>query len=338
VKTIRLEEPGRFAAREEATPPEPGTGEVLVRVRRVGICGTDVHAYHGRQPFLTYPRILGHELGVEVAAVGAGVEGLRTGDWCAVEPYLDCRECIACRRGRPNCCARLQVLGVHVDGGMREYLTVPARKLHRGAGLSLEQLALVETLGIGAHAVDRGAVAAGEFALVIGAGPIGLAVLQFARTAGARTIVLDLDEGRLAFARERLGADFTVRAGQAAHAEVAALTNGDLPTVVFDATGSGASMERAVDYVAPGGRLVLVGLYQGMIAFADPELHRRELSILATRNSTSREFRHVLALLQEGRLDTAAWITHRMPAAALPSDFSRWLEPESGLIKGVVEL
>src|SRR4051812_45976817 len=173
--SIVLDEPGRFRVTEAPKPPAPGAGEALVRVGRVGICGTDLHAYRGRQPFFSYPRILGHELGVEVLAVGAGVTGLEPGDRCAVEPYLDCGACLACRRGRTNCCAGLRVLGVHTDGGLRERITVPARKLHRSGRLSPEQLALVETLAVGCHAVGRAAPRADEACLVIGAGPIGLA-------------------------------------------------------------------------------------------------------------------------------------------------------------------
>ncbi|HWQ13785.1 MAG TPA: alcohol dehydrogenase catalytic domain-containing protein, partial [Roseiflexaceae bacterium] len=201
VQTIILERPGELRLGSSEVPGAPGPGEALVRVRRVGICGTDIHAFHGRQPFFSYPRILGHELGVEVAALGPGADGPPVGARCAVEPYLNCGVCVACRRGRTNCCVRLETLGVHTDGGMREYLVVPAAKLHPAERLSFEQLALVETLAIGAHAVQRAALEAGEWALVIGAGPIGLAAMQFARLAGARVIALDVSARRLELCR-----------------------------------------------------------------------------------------------------------------------------------------
>src|SRR5580658_1667442 len=163
MKTIRLEEPGRFAL---LSTQEPGSSlqpdEALVRVRRVGVCGTDLHAFGGNQPFFTYPRVLGHELGVEVFSVGSGVTHVRPGDRCSVEPYINCQKCIACRRGKPNCCRELRVLGVHADGGMRETIAVPARKLHPSAKLELDQLALVETLAIGCHAVERAGLVPGE--------------------------------------------------------------------------------------------------------------------------------------------------------------------------------
>jgi threonine dehydrogenase-like Zn-dependent dehydrogenase len=182
--SITLNEPGKFSV-TDVPEPRPAPGEALVRVHRIGVCGTDLHAFAGKQPFFSYPRVLGHELGVEVIDPGTEPHGLKPGDRCSVEPYLNCGHCIACRRGKPNCCTELKVLGVHVDGGMRPQLTVPARKLHRSAKLDYEQLALVETLGIGAHAVERAEAKPDDFILVIGAGPIGLSVIQFALVTGA---------------------------------------------------------------------------------------------------------------------------------------------------------
>src|SRR5438128_6989258 len=155
MKAIQLEKPQHFRRIEIAEPNPPGPGEALVQVHRVGICGTDYSGYLGKMPFVTYPRILGHELGVEVVAVGDGVTNVKPGDRCSVEPYINDPTSYASRRGRPNCCERLQVLGVHTDGGMRPQFLVPARKLHVSAKLSFEQLALVETLAIGCHAVSR---------------------------------------------------------------------------------------------------------------------------------------------------------------------------------------
>jgi 2-desacetyl-2-hydroxyethyl bacteriochlorophyllide A dehydrogenase len=343
MKTIVLTEPGRFHLAETPEPPAPGPGEARVRVHRVGICGTDLHAYRGRQPFFTYPRILGHELGVEVVEVGdsegraPGAAGIRAGDHCAVEPYLNCGSCIACRRGKTNCCVELKVLGVHTDGGMREFITVPTSKLHHSETLSWEQLALVETLGIGAHAVGRAGLEAGEFVLVVGAGPIGLSVVQFAQLMEARVIVLDVNEGRLEFCRRQLGVKHALLAGTKVVEELQSLTGGDLPTAVFDATGSPESMARSFQYVAHGGRLVLVGLCQADIAFSDPEFHRRELTLLATRNSTRTEFERILRLLEEDRIDTTPWITHRAVCDSVPGIFSGWLDPTSGVVKAMVE-
>ncbi|MGN6363045.1 MAG: zinc-binding alcohol dehydrogenase family protein [Thermomicrobiales bacterium] len=338
METLVLMEPGRFTLTETALPAPPGPGEALVRVHRVGVCGTDLHAFKGEQPFFSYPRILGHELGVEVIALGDGAAdtGLAVGDRCAVEPYLHCGTCVACRQGKTNCCVRLQVLGVHTDGGMREFITAPADKLRRSSTLSYEQLALVEMLGIGAHAVGRAAIVPGEFALVIGAGPIGLSTLAFAQQAGAQTIALDLAPGRLDFARQALGVGHTVRAGDGALDELLAITNGDLPTAVFDATGNAASMHNAFRYVASGGRLIFVGLFQGDITFNDPDFHRRELTILATRNATGADHYRIIAALEAGAFDPAGWITHRASPEATVEQFAGWLHPETGVIKAMV--
>jgi threonine dehydrogenase-like Zn-dependent dehydrogenase len=329
--------PGEFDVSDSPVPHSAVPGEALVRVHRVGICGTDLHAFRGRQPFFTYPRILGHELGVEILALGEGeTHGLKPGDRCAVEPYLNCGVCIACRHGKTNCCASLKVLGVHTDGGMRDIISVPIGKLHRSETLTLDQLALVETLGIGAHAVDRAAIEPGEWALVIGAGPIGLAVMQFAKAAGAKVIALDINSDRLAFCRDKLQVETTVFGGDAALDQVRAITEGDLPVVVFDATGNAASMMGAFQYAASGGRVVYVGLVLSDITFYDPDFHRKEITLLATRNSTGRDFVRIIGLLESGEVDTSPWITHRAEASELPDVFPGWLEPNSGVLKAIV--
>ena len=338
MKTIILNEPEQLTQIETEHPAAAGAGEALVRVHRVGICGTDLHAFRGRQPFFSYPRILGHELGVEVIELGSPSEHLKVGDRCAVEPYLNCGKCIACRRGKPNCCAHLQVLGVHADGGMREFFLVSQEKLHASSKLTFDQLALVETLGIGAHAVARAQIERGENALVIGAGPIGLSVIQFAREAGARVLVLDVNENRLRFCREQLGADETIIVSDNTLSIIEELTNGDLPTIVFDATGNKASMESAFQFVAPGGRLVFVGLVQADIQFHDPFFHRREITLLSSRNATPQDFRHIITLMENGAVNTTPWITHRSQFNDLIGTFPDWLHPQNGVIKAMLEM
>jgi alcohol dehydrogenase len=338
MQTIVLETPGRLVHADTPSPSEPGPGEVLVRVDRIGICGTDLHAFHGRQPYFSYPRILGHELGVEVLAVGRGVIGVAVGDRCAVEPYLNCGQCIACRRGKSNCCATLQVLGVHTDGGMRERIVVPARKLHPSTRLTVEQLALVETLGIGCHAVNRASPQPDETCLIIGAGPIGLATLEFVKLSGARPIVLDVNPRRLDFCRQALGAQEVLLSGDDVEARVRNLTGGDMPEVVFDATGSSASMNAAFGLVAPGGRLVFVGLTQDEVRFRHAAFHKVEGTLLCSRNALPDDFTRIIGLIEEGRLDTRPWITHRTPFAALPEVFASYTLPETGVVKAVVEV
>jgi 2-desacetyl-2-hydroxyethyl bacteriochlorophyllide A dehydrogenase len=319
---IVLEQPGHFAQRD-APPPVPDAGEALVRIRRVGVCGTDYHAFEGEQPYFTYPRILGHELSGDVASVPENSRGVRPGDRVAVEPYLNCGECHACRAGKRNCCERLRVLGVHTDGGMQSLLAVPVHRLHKSSKLTLDQLALVEPLGIGAHAVVRSTLRKGESVLVIGAGPIGLAVTQFAVAAGGRVRVLEINPGRREFAA-RFGLEVQERADD------------QLADVVFDATGNAKSMEQSVARVGHGGRLIFVGLVQSHVAIDDPLFHRREITLLASRNSVD-DFPRIIRMIEQGKIDTAPWITHRLSLAEVPARFSS-LPREPNCIKAMIEM
>jgi len=338
MRTIILDKPGEFQLVETDPPSNPLPGQAVVRVRRIGICGTDIHAFKGDQPFFSYPRILGHELGVEVVSLGPGLSNLEAGDSCAVEPYLNCGVCIACRRGCPNCCVELKCLGVHTDGGMRELIAVPASKLHRSRSLTIEQLALVETLGIGAHAVERASLQQGEYALVIGAGPIGLAVVQFAQLAGARVIVMDVNEDRLRFCRTQFRVDFTVAGGEEAAVHLRDITSNDMPTAVFDATGNRKSMIQAFNLVAHSGRLILVGLMLGDVSFHDPDAHRRELTLFCSRNATAANFQEIISLMERGQIDTAPWITHRSSISSMIEVFPEWIDPKNKVIKAMVDI
>jgi len=337
MKTIVLEKPGSFQLTERADLRAPGAGEALIRIHRVGVCGSDIHAFKGNQPFFTYPRVVGHELGVEVLSVGSNDKGLAVGDRCAVEPYLHCGRCIACRRGRTNCCVSLQVLGVHTDGGMRECMTVPVAKLHRSQSLSLDQLALIEMLTIGAHAVRRAQLEPGENALIIGAGPIGLATIAFAQLVGARVSVLEISPWRREFCRKHLKVERCLDGGGDTGKQLEALFGGDLPTTVFDATGSAKSMMQAVQYTANGGKLVFVSLVQAELTFTDSELHRRELTLLRSRNALAADFAWAMRMVEDGRIDLAPWITHRATADKMVAEFPGWLDPERGVVKAVVE-
>ena len=338
MKAIVLEEPGKLTLRESAAPEHAGKDEVLARVRRVGVCGTDLHAFAGNQNFFSYPRIMGHELAVEVLEIGPTNAELdyTPGDTCCVIPYLNCGRCIACRRGKSNCCTHMQVLGVHIDGGMREQFTLPADKLLKADGIPVEQLALVEMLCIGAHAANRARITPGENALVIGAGPIGLATAQFAQIAGAEVAVMEMNPGRLAFCAEVLGIERLLDARHDPTGQVKQLLAGELPTVVFDCTGSAPSMEAAFAYVAHGGSLVLVGHVTGQISFSDPHFHARELTLLASRNATQADFNWVLAELRARSIDLAPWITHWATPETIIADFPTWLDPATGVIKAML--
>lgn len=322
MRKIVLQEPGRFIDRQAARPIA-GAGEALVRIHRIGICGTDFHAFVGAHAFVTYPRVLGHELGCEVLQVGSNDYGLRAGDRCAIEPYVSCGRCCACRLLRPNCCENLKVFGIHVDGGMQGLFAVPTSLLHSSAKLSLDQLALVEPLSVGAHAVQRSGLKTGENALVIGAGPIGLAVMQFARAQGANVHAVERNESRHDFA-QRFGIDISSEPGDR------------LADVVFDATGNAAAMAESLKYASAAGRLVFVGITKEPVMIDDALLHGREVTVYASRNSCH-QFPRIIQMIEQGRIDTEPWITDRLGLADVPRRFPK-LRTQPGTMKAMIEV
>ena len=340
MKALQLVEPKHWQLIDIQEPPAPAAGEAVVRVHEVGICGTDYSGYLGKMPFYSYPRIPGHELGVEVVAVGEGVNNVQPGDRCSVEPYINCQQCYSCRSGHTNCCEHHQTLGVHCDGGMRPMFTLPARKLHISRKLSFEQLALVETLAIGCHAVERGAPKPGEIVLVIGAGPIGLSVVEFAKLSGARTVVMDTNERRLEFVRDSMKVPDTLLSKDVEENVKAleAIGGGTLPQVVIDATGSHHSMSAALRYLSFAGRLVYVGVTSEELHFGHPLMHRRELTLLASRNALSTDFSRIIQLIEDGKINTNPWITHRAPLEEVQERFADWLNPANGVLKAVVSV
>lgn len=318
--------------------PSPGTstGQVLVRPRRIGICGTDYHIYEGKHPFLQYPRVMGHELAVEV--VEPGTSKLRAGEICVVNPYLCCGSCIACRKGKPNCCTRISVLGVHQDGGMQELIGVPEANLISAPGLSIDGCATVEFLAIGAHAVRRGGVMGEDTALVIGAGPIGLGTALFAKLAGAAKVALvDRDAERAKCTAPIIGVD-AITFGDGLDQSVADYTLGNGFDVVFDATGNQSSMQRGFDFVAHGGRYVLVSVVKDQITFSDPDFHRRELTLLGSRNATSEDFARVISAIRDGKVPLDKIITHRTGLAEAVRNLPLWAHEKTGLIKALIEI
>lgn len=340
MRAIRLEEPKNFQYVDVDAPDAPEPGQALVRTHRMGICGTDYSGYLGKMPFFRYPRIPGHELGVEVIDVGEGVTSVKPGDRCSVEPYMNCGECFACRKGNGNCCEKLNVIGVMIDGGLCERFLIRADKLHKSEKLSFEQLALVETLGIGCHATDRGAPREGDHVLIIGAGPIGLATLEFTRLSGATITVMDMVESRLEFCRRTYGIKHTVafQGDDSELEQMRAITGGDMYFVVTDATGNHLSMGNALNYVAHTGTLVYVGITTEEVAFPHPLLHKREMTIKGSRNALPADFKRIIKLIEDGTIDTNAWITHRTAYDAVVDEFESFTRPESGVIKAIIEV
>jgi alcohol dehydrogenase len=336
MKALSLESPKNWKRIDVPAPDRTGPGEAVVRVHQVGICGTDLSGYLGKMPFFSYPRIPGHELGVEVLDVGADVANVKVGDRCAVEPYINCQQCYACRRGHTNSCEKHQTLGVHCDGGLRPQFIVPARKLHISRSLAFDQLALVETLAIGCHAVNRAALRADESCLIIGAGPIGLSTLEFVKLTGAKVIVLDVNEQRLDFCRRVMGVQHTLRPSDRLEQDLRDLTDGHLPDVVIDATGNSASMSAAFSFITHAGRLVFVGITTEEVHFRHPAFHRPEGTLLCSRNALSADFTRIIRLIEEGRIDTRPWITHRAAFDELIDVFPSYTRPETGVIKAMV--
>ncbi|GAA0749127.1 zinc-binding alcohol dehydrogenase family protein [Ideonella azotifigens] len=333
--TVLCETPGRLVAQDRPRPVRQ-PGEVMLRVKRVGICGTDLHIFTGNQPYLNYPRVMGHEFSGIVEETDPA-SPLQVGDPAYVMPYLSCGHCIACRQGKTNCCTDIRVLGVHRDGALTELLCVPAGFVHAATGVSLDQAAMLEFLAIGAHAVRRGEIVAGQRVLVAGAGPIGLAVMLFAKLRGASVTALDTRRDRLDFATTHLGVDAAVPVGDGDTDELARLTDNEFFDAVFDATGNAKAMERGFRFIAHGGRYVLVSIVQGAIAFSDPEFHKREATLLSSRNATTEDFETVLAAMRAGQVPDAALATHRLALANLPARFERLLDPAEGVIKAIVE-
>ncbi|MES1200915.1 MAG: zinc-binding alcohol dehydrogenase family protein [Pseudomonadota bacterium] len=317
--------------------PEPAPGELLLRVRRVGLCGTDFHIFSGDQPFVSYPRIMGHELAGEVVATRGSAE-FASGDRVCVMPYRSCGACVACRSGKSNCCANIAVLGVHTDGALAEYLCVPEKLALKADELELDALAMVEFLAIGRHAVQRACVETGQRILVVGAGPIGMGAALFAQRAGAQVTVVDMRAARLALCGRSLNVAHTLAPSEDLESELAAISNGEFFDVVFDATGHRAAMQRGFRFVAHGGSYVLLSIVKGDITFDDSEFHKRETTLLASRNATRADFQAVLAAMKEGAVPLAALNTHRTSLEALPDHMPNWIAPDSGIIKALIEL
>jgi 2-desacetyl-2-hydroxyethyl bacteriochlorophyllide A dehydrogenase len=328
-------EPGTLQLVQMPTP-RADAGAALVRPRRVGVCGTDYHIYEGKHPFLRYPRVMGHELAVEVVEAPAG-SGFAPGEICVVNPYLSCGRCIACRAGKPNCCVSIAVLGVHRDGGMAGLLSLPAGNLLRADGLSEDQCAMVEFLSIGAHAVRRGTVSAADRALVVGAGPIGLGAALFARLSGAAVTVFDRDAERSAAAQFICGAS-VLPADQDIRESADSHTDGEGFDVVIDATGNRAAMETGFELVAHGGRYILVSVIKEAVAFMDPDFHRKEMTLLASRNATAEDFARVIAAIRDGSVPVDRLITHRTTLKGAVRDIQVWATEKAGLIKALVEI
>lgn len=330
---IVCQEPGDFELKQKELPVKKG-GEALLKIHRVGICGTDLHAYAGNQAFFKYPRILGHELAAEILEIDQNERGLKPGDQVIVMPYVSCGDCIACRRGKTNCCANIQVLGVHADGGMQEVISVPADLLLVANDLSYNEMAIVEPLAIGAHAIRRATITKGDYIVVIGCGPIGIGLMKLAQISGANVIALDVNKERLQYVQDQIGVQHAFNVMEDPVSKIAELTNNDMATAVFDATGNKRALEAGVDYMAHGGEFILVGLSKEELCYSHPKIHAKETTLKCSRNATLEDFQFVVANIKE--FPTESFVTHQVHFKDMISHFDSWLDPKTGVIKAMV--
>ena len=337
MKTLVCMKPGLLEY-NSSEKPRVKKNHAIIKIKRIGVCGTDLHAFEGTQPFFNYPRILGHELAGELVEFD-NAPGFENGESVSFIPYYNCGNCIACRNGKPNCCVQMQVCGVHVDGGMVEYLSVPSSSLLHSEGLSFDELALVEPLAIGAHGVLKAAIEPGEHVLVMGAGPIGLGVMEFARIAGGKVIALDINKERLRFCKNKLHVAHTIDASNDdIIGKLMEVTNNDMPTVVIDATGNLKSINNAFNYMTHGARYILIGLQKENISFSHPEFHKREATLMSSRNATRQDFEHVITNIKNGKVKPTTYITQRVQFDNVLEEFESWLDPSNGLIKAIIEI
>ena len=333
MKYIVCEKPRKFLLKEKEAPVRK-ENEALLQINKVGICGTDLHAYAGNQAYFEYPKILGHELASEVIDIGENDKGIKIGDKVVVMPYICCGVCFACNKGKTNCCENITVLGVHADGGLQEQISVPINLLLPANHLSDDQIAIVEPLAIGAHAIRRSGIETDENVAVVGCGPIGIGIIKLAQIAGANVIALDMNEQRLNYAKDKIGADHVVNVGGNALREVTEITNGDLCSIVFDASGNKNALETCPDYMSNGGKFVLVGLSKGELTYSHPKVHAKEMTLLCSRNATQEDFEHVMTILD--KFPTSSFITHNVPFIKMIEHFDSWLDPTTGVIKATV--
>ncbi|MDU7866321.1 MAG: zinc-binding alcohol dehydrogenase family protein [Pantoea sp.] len=335
MKALVIAEPRKmvWATREQ---PTPGAGEALIKILTAGICGTDIHAWSGNQPFFSYPRVLGHELCAEVVALGSGASGVEPGQRVALMPYISCLRCDACQSGKTNCCEQISVIGVHQDGGFCDYLSVPVSTLLVVDDVAPEAAALIEPFAISAHAVRRAAIVAGEQILVVGAGPIGLGVAAIAAASGAEVVVADTSAFRRQHVADQLGLAALNPAEEDFYTALREQFGGRLALKVIDATGSPAAMNNAVNLMRHGGTIVYVGLHKGDLVIPDSEFHKKETTLMSSRNATREDFDRVRELMASGALRAEMMLNHHLDFSTLADTFESQVINNRELIKGVI--
>ncbi|MEQ9944439.1 zinc-binding alcohol dehydrogenase family protein [Pectobacterium aroidearum] len=335
MNTLICQEPKKLVWKKREIPI-PGEGETLIKIKSVGICGTDIHAWGGNQPFFSYPRVLGHEICGEVVDTGKNVHQFKKGQQVAVIPYVACQQCPACKSGRTNCCEKISVIGVHQDGGFSEYLAVPATNVLLAEGIDPQAAALIEPYAISAHAVRRAKVLQGEQVLVVGAGPIGLGAAAIAKADGAHVVVADTSAARREHVIAHLNLSVVDPSAEDFEAQLRAEFGGSLAEKVIDATGNQYAMNNTINLIRHGGSIVFVGLFKGDLQFSDPDFHKKETTMMGSRNATPEDFSKVGRLMSEGKLTAEMMLTHRYPFSTLADIYEKDVINNRELIKGVI--
>ncbi len=337
MKAVQITEPGR-AQFIDLPKPSPGPGQVLLKVQTVGYCGSDLSTFRGANPLVSYPRIPGHEIAATIELLGEGVDSWTVGQEVLVFPYTECGKCNACRANRPNCCQHNQTMGVQRDGALSQYAVVPADKLFAAAGLSHRDLALVEPLTVGAHAVARRAVTGSDTVLVFGCGAIGLGVIAAAHDCGATVIATDIDDQKLALA-ESCGASQTINSASSdLPSEVTERTAGEGPTVAIEAVGLPQTFRAAVDLVAFAGRVVYIGYAKVPVEYETKYFVMKELDIRGSRNALRADFDRVISMVQRGVVPTSEIVTHEVPLDEACNAIRHWSEQPATVTKVHVRL
>ena len=337
MKQVTLIKPYEFEERDVEIPILK-KGELLVQIKNIGICGTDIHAFHGDQPYFSYPRVLGHELSGII--VDAKIENKSLlGKPVSVLPYLSCGECNSCVRGKTNCCANLHVMGVHVDGGFGEYVSVPVDNIMVGREeTDLEHLSMVEPLSISYHGIMRADILENDWVIIFGAGPIGIGALMFAKSKTNNIILIDINQNRITYCKSILGIEHSFNGNdETLFEEIKELTNGHFADIVIDATGNKKSIQQQLRFLGHGGKWILIGLQREDLHINHPEFHKREATLMSSRNATKHDFKQVMDKIDNKEIDPALLITHTLDFEEVVNSFSSFIVDQT-LIKGIIKV
>ena len=337
MKQVTLIKPYEFEDRDVEIPILK-KGELLVQIKNIGICGTDIHAFHGDQPYFSYPRVLGHELSGII--VDAKIENKSLlGKPVSVLPYLSCGKCNSCLKGKTNCCANLHVMGVHVDGGFREYVSVPVDNIMVGREeTDLEHLSMVEPLSISYHGIMRADILENDWVIIFGAGPIGIGALMLAKSKTNNIILIDINQNRITYCKSILGIEHSFNGNdETLFEEIKELTNGHFADIVIDATGNKKSIQQQLRFLGHGGKWILIGLQREDLHINHPEFHKREATLMSSRNATKHDFKQVMDKIDNKEIDPALLITHNLDFEEVVNSFSSFIVDQT-LIKGIIKV